>query len=399
MAQPRQVPPPFHIATPQEIKDGLVTDAYFARSKRILDQKKIDKKVKLEITLKKRFPEGWEWGLFVGLAEALELLRDSSLDLWALPEGSYFKVNEPVMLIESDYRVFSVYETALLGFLCQASGVATKAARCKTAAQGRPVWSFGARRMHPAIAPMIDRAAYIGGCDGVSCIAGAKLIGLDPVGTIPHALIIVLEESATATGFFDQIIEKSVKRVALIDTFGDEKFEALENAELLGENIYAVRLDTPSSRRGDMLEIAREVRWELDIRGYENVKIFISGGLDEDVIPQLNEVADAYGVGTAISNARVCDFSLDIVEIENQGIWEPIAKRGKPSGAKQLYVCDDCGHRHVIYWPRSLAQCPKCLGRWQPRLEKFLEGGKFLKPLPMPGEIREFVLKQLPEKL
>jgi nicotinate phosphoribosyltransferase len=391
--------PKFHIATPEEIKSGYVTDAYFVHAKKILETQKIEKRVRLEVTLKKRFPDGGEWGIFAGLDEAIELLSELRLDVYALPEGTYFKTNEPVLLIETSYHDFCVYETALLGLLCQASGVATKAARCKTAAQERPVWAFGARRMHPALAPMIDRAAYIGGCEGVSCIAGAALLGEAPFGTIPHALVMVLEDSATATSFFDQIVDTSVKRVALIDTFGDEKFEALENAELLGENIYAVRLDTPSSRRGDMLEIAREVRWELDIRGYENVKIFISGGLDEDVIPHLNEVADAYGVGTAISNARVCDFSLDIVEIETQNQWEPVAKRGKQSGAKQLFVCDDCGYRQAVYWHKPLERCPKCLGRWEPRLIKLIENGKLLKALPEPREIRDFVLKQLPATL
>ena len=389
----------FHIASEQEIRSGKVTDIYFVRTKQILDAKKIDKRVRMETTLKKRFPEGWEWGIFCGLHEALELFKDMPFDIWALPEGTLFKLNEPVLLIECSYREFAVYETALLGFLCQASGIATKAARCKVAAEGRPVYSFGVRRLHPAIAPMIERAAYIGGCDGVSSVMGAELINEEPVGTIPHALILILEDSATATGMFDQVIEKAVKRVALIDTFGDEKFEALENVELLSGNIYGVRLDTPSSRRGDMLEIAREVRWELDIHGYEDVKIFISGGVDEDVIPQLNEVADAYGVGTAISNARVCDFALDIVEMYQNGKWEPIAKRGKRSGAKQLYMCDDCGYRQVVYWAKELKECPKCLSQWQPRLVKFLENGKLLQKLPSPKEIREYVLRQLPGKL
>jgi len=385
----------FHIASEEDIRSGKVTDVYFVRTKQILDVKNIDKKVKLEATLKKRFPEGWEWGIFCGLHEALELFKDMPFDIWALPEGTVFKVNEPVLLIECNYREFSVYETALLGFLCQASGVATKAARCVIAAQGRPVFSFGVRRVHPAIAPMVDRAAYLGGCEGVSSVIGAELIGEEPVGTIPHALILILEDSATATMMFDQVIDKKVKRVALVDTFGDEKFEALENAELLGENIYAVRLDTPSSRRGDMLEIAKEVRWELDIHGYENVKIFISGGLDEDVIPSLNAVADAYGVGTAISNARVCDFALDIVEIEG----EPIAKRGKRSGAKQLYVCKDCNYRQVAFWRKEITKCPKCDSTMEPKLVKFLEKGKLIQKLPSAQEIRQYVIKQLPKEL
>src|SRR5436190_1151227 len=83
---------------------------------------------------------------------------------------------------------FGVLETALLGLLCQASGVATVAARCKIAAEGRPVFSFGARRMHPAISPMVERSAYIGGCDGVASVKSAEVIGIQPVGTMAHAV-------------------------------------------------------------------------------------------------------------------------------------------------------------------------------------------------------------------
>jgi nicotinate phosphoribosyltransferase len=385
-----------HLASPEQIKSGRVTDIYFLHAQRILATKGIDKRVRLEVTLKKRFPEGWDWGVLCGLEEVLTLLQDLPCDLWALPEGTIVHVNEPVLVIETSYRAFSVYETAVLGLLCQASGIATKAARCAKAAAGRPIYSYGVCRVHPAIAPMVDRAAYIGGCEGVSSVVGAELLGIEPFGTIPHALILVLEDSTTASLMFDEVIDKSVKRVVLIDTFGDEKFEALENAELLKGNIDAVRLDTPSSRRGDMLEIAREVRWELDTHGYENVKIFISGGIDEDVIPQLNEVADAYGVGTAISNARVCDFAMDIVEMQQPGgQWEPTAKRGTRSGAKQLHLCDECGHREVYRWGREPRECPKCLAKWEPRLKRYLEHGKLIQTLPTPQEVRHYVLEQL----
>lgn len=385
----------FFTASEDEIKSGKATDIYFERTRQILEAKHIDKRVKLEVSHKRRFPEGQEWGIFCGMHEAAEFLKGKGFNMWALPEGTLFKAHEPVLIVECNYREFAVFETALLGLLCQASGIATKAARCKIAAQGRPVYSFGIRRLHPAIAPMVDRAAYIGGCDGVSGIMGAELIGEEPVGTIPHALILILEDSPTATLRFDELIDKHVKRVALVDTFGDEKFEALENASLLGDDLYAVRLDTPSSRRGDMLEIAREVRWELGTHGYEKVKIFISGGLDEDVIPSLNEAADAYGVGTAISNARVLNFALDIVEIEG----EPTAKRGKLSGAKKLYLCQRCNHRQIVLWGREPDKCPNCGNKMEPKLVQFLKEGKLVRDIPSPQEIRAYVLGQLPEKL
>ncbi len=328
-------------------------------------------------------------GVFTGLDEVEQLFSGTDLTVHSLREGSVFLPYEPVMMIEGGYRDFSVLETPLLGFLCQSSGIATKARVVKEAAEHKPVYHFGSRRMHPAIAPMIGRSAYIGGCDGVAVSKTARQLGLEPVGTIPHALILLLEDSTTATGMFEELFGEEVDTVALVDTFGDEKFEALENADLI-EGLDAVRLDTPSSRRGDMLEIAREVRWELDLHGFQDVRILVSGGLDEESIPELNEVADAYGVGTAISNSPVVDFSLDIVEAEG----EPTAKRGKRSGAKQLYVCENCGNREVRTWDTSEKKCSSCGGSSRPRLKVKVEDGEPVKEQRRPAEIRDFSLSQ-----
>ncbi|MFW6190491.1 MAG: nicotinate phosphoribosyltransferase, partial [Candidatus Bipolaricaulota bacterium] len=323
----------FNLASEEQIKNGQITDVYFERTREILRENDIDKKVRLEVRTKSLPVDGP--GVLSGLDEVVELFEGTDMTIHSLPEGSTFLPYEPVMTLEGGYRDFSVLETPLLGFLCQASGISTKARFVKRAANDKPVYHFGSRRMHPAIAPMIGRSAYIGGCDGVAVSETARRLDLEPVGTIPHALILLVGDSTTATAMFEELFGEEVNTVALVDTFCDEKFEALKNAEAL-KKLDAVRLDTPSSRRGDMLEIAKEVRWELDQRGFEEVKILISGGLDEENIPELNEVADAYGVGTSIANAPVVDFSLDIVEVEG----EPTAKRGKKSGAKALYVCD-----------------------------------------------------------
>jgi len=189
-----------------------------------------------------------------------------------------------------------------------------------------------------------------------------------------------------ATRAFNEVIEPHIRRVSLIDTFQDEKFETLRVAEALGEDLFAVRLDTPGSRRGDFLKIMEEVRWELDLRGHEHVRIFLSGGLDEEQILRYNAFADAYGVGTAISNAPVIDFSMDIVEVE--GI--PLAKRGKRSGTKAVFRCRKC--RETIVTPREKApgKC-RCGGEMEEILVPFSAGD----PLPRPKDIREFVLRQL----
>lgn len=379
----------FHTASDKEILDGKLTDVYFNRSRKILKQEGIDKKVRMEARVKNI--KGGDWGIFTGLQNVQNLLKGKDIDLWALPEGSAFRAYEPVLVLETDYKEFAPLETPLLGFICQATGISTKAARIKAAAESQPVYHFGARRMHPSIAPMIGRSAYIGGCDGVAVTKTAEMLGLEPVGTIPHALILILEDSTTATGMFNKVFGDRVKSVALVDTFGDEKFEALENADSI-EGLQAVRLDTPSSRRGDMLEIAREVRWELDLNGFDDVQIFISGGLDEGDIRRLNPIADAYGVGTSISNAPVQDFALDIVEIEG----ESIAKRGKRSGAKKIFKCEECGDRFVRPWKVNSLTCPDCETKCTALLEKVIEDGK-ITDQPEAEKVREFSLKNRSE--
>ncbi len=375
----------FHRATDQDIKQGKVTDIYFVRAVEILKSKKINKSVRAEFVVK-NLPAGYSWGVFAGLEEASEVLKDLPVGVRAMDEGTIFHANEPVLEIEGTYQEFAVYETSILGFLCQASGVATKAARIRKAAGHRPVSHFGARRMHPAISPMIDRSAYIGGCDSVANVAGAELIGAQAAGTMPHALILLFGDTVKACKAFHEVIEKTVKRVCLVDTFQDEKVESLRVAAELQKDLYAVRIDTPASRRGDFPGILKEVRWELNIHGFQHVKLFVSGGIEEDSIRQLNEVVDAYGVGTAISNAPVLDFSMDIVEIDGR----PVAKRGKMSGQKQVYLNRRSGERSAL----PARQKPPGRG-FEPLLQPFLYRGKWKRELPSARGIRSFVLAQL----
>jgi nicotinate phosphoribosyltransferase len=379
----------FHTAREDDIKAGRITDVYFLRTLEILDRENIDAVVEAEVTLK-TFPESWAWGILAGIEEVAGLLTGLPVDVDAFREGSSFRAGEPILTIRGRYREWGHYETAILGLLCQASGIATKAARCKRAAEGRTVISFGARRMHPVLAPMIERNAFIGGCDGVAVVKSAELIKEEPVGTMPHALILILGDTVKAAKAFDASIDPRVKRVVLIDTLNDEKFEALRVAEALGERLFAVRLDTPASRRGDMLEILREVRWELNSRGFSWVKLFISGGLDEAEIRRLNPLADAYGVGTAISNAPVMDFALDLVEIDGR----PIAKRGKRSGRKAVYGCRGCRLRWVLPADVSAPACP-CGDSVESLLTPLLRHSRVVRKLPTTQEIRSGVLEEL----
>ncbi|HEX5816808.1 MAG TPA: nicotinate phosphoribosyltransferase [Methylomirabilota bacterium] len=377
---------PFHTASDAEIKSGEVYDVYFERTVEILKARGDRRCVKAEVYLK-ALPEDWEWGVLAGIEEAAALLEGLPVDVRAMDEGTIFAPYQPVMVVEGVYVDWAQYETALLGVLCQASGIATKAARCKKAAGDRPVISFGARRMHPALAPMIERNAFVGGCDGVAVTKAAELIDDDPMGTIPHALVLMIGDTVEALKAFHDVVDRKVRRVALIDTLQDEKFEAIRVAEALGNDLYAVRLDTPSSRRGDLYRIVEEVRWELNLRGFGHVKIITSGGIDEYEILRLNPVVDAYGVGTSIANAPVVSFALDITEIEGR----PSAKRGKWSGAKDLFRRR--GSLETLVLPAGTK--PAGGGPWDPLLKPLVAAGRVVRDLPPPRTIRELVLEQL----
>ncbi len=381
--------PPFHLASQDEIKAGEVADVYFNRTVQILRARGVETSVKAEVYLKS-LPADWTWGVLAGIEEVAHLLEGLPVEVTAMEEGTLFGAYQPVLTIEGIYVDWAEYETALLGLLCQASGIATKAARCKKAAGERQVISFGARRMHPGLAPMIERNAFVGGCDGVAVTKAAELIEADPMGTIPHALVLMVGDTVEALRAFHEVVDPKVRRVALIDTLQDEKFEAIRVAQALGRDLYAVRLDTPSSRRGDFFRILEEVRWELDLRGFDHVKLIASGGIDEYQMSRLNPLVDAYGVGTAIANAPVLNFALDIMEIAGK----PIAKRGKHSGSKLVYRCRACGATLVVPARRALARCG-CGGDYEVLLKPLIHEGRIARDLPPPRTVREHVLEQL----
>ncbi|MDD5748498.1 MAG: nicotinate phosphoribosyltransferase [Actinomycetota bacterium] len=379
----------FHISLPEHIKKGRVTDVYFERVIQALRSKDINPFVQMEIRATD-LPHNWNWAVFAGLEEVLELVSGLPVSVRGIPEGSVFFAGEPVFSISGKYLDFAVYETSILGLLCQASGIATNSARCRIAAGERLLISFGARRMHPAIAPMIERNAFIGGFDGVAVVESAELIGEKPMGTMSHSLVLCAGSERVAFELFDKALEQDIPRIALVDTFEDEKFGAIHAAEVLKGKLDGVRLDTPGSRRGNFLKILEEVRWELDVRGYSKVEIIVSGGIDEFNILELNRYANGYGIGTHISNSPVVNFSMDIVEIDGS----PVAKRGKKSGLKQVWKCD-CGWRTETLEACEVVTCERCSSKMEPLLKKYYDQGRTLEKKESPQEIRSRVLEQI----
>ena len=313
----------FFSAEHQEILSGATTDIYFVKTMQILRHLGLEKSpVTAEIFARKA-------GVFAGLPEALQLLQAAGLAVWSVPEGSTFEAKETLMRVSGPYEKFGLYETPLLGILASSCGWATAARAISRAAAGSPVTVFGARHVHPAIAPVMERSALIGGVDAASCILGAKLAGVEPVGTAPHALFLIAGDTVKAALAYDACMPESSSRLILVDTFKDEAEESLRVAEALGDNLLGVRLDTPSERGGVGVELVREIRARLDKAGFGAVKIFVSGGLTPERLVQLKEAgAVAFGVGSYISGASAIDMTMDIKELNGK----EIAKRGRIPG-------------------------------------------------------------------
>jgi len=312
----------------EAILSGETADVYFARTVEILRHEGLNPVATMEVFASRG-------GVLCGIEEVKALLSrvlpEDKREVWALAEGEAMSEKEVVLRITAPYQSYGLYETAYLGILAHCSGWATAARECVEAAQGIPVVSFGARHVHPSVVGIMDYSAIIGGCVGCSSIAGAKLAGIEPSGTIPHALILIMGDTAKATLAFDRYMPAGVPRVSLVDTFKDETEESILVAKALGEKLNAVRLDTPPERGRVTPALVKEVRARLDLAGFKKVKIFVSGGIDLERIKQFvaeGAPVDGFGVGSYITKAKPIDFTADLHAIEGK----PIAKRGRIPG-------------------------------------------------------------------
>ena len=322
-----KVPEP-SLEIPDSLLTGETADIYFPRTVEILKKEGINPIATMEV-----FPR--RAGILCGIEEVKALLAkvlpEDNREVWALSQGEPFDKKEVVLRIKAPYQSYGAYETVYLGMVSHCSGWATAARECVDAAQGIPIISFGARHVHPSVVGVMEYSAIVGGCAGCASTAGAELAGIQPTGTIPHALIIIMESTAKATLAFDKHMPPEVARIALVDTFEDEVRESVTVAKAMQGRLQGVRLDTPSERGRVTADLVKEVRAWLDIEGFKDVKIVASGGLDPERIKYfINEGApvDVFAVNNYISDAKPIDFTADLHEVEGK----PIAKRGRMPG-------------------------------------------------------------------
>ncbi len=253
-------------------------------------------------------------------------------DVEALPEGTIFFPGEPLLRVTAPIAEAQLVETSLLSIIHFQTLIASKAARVTTAAKGRAVVEFGARRAHGIEASVLAaRAAFIGGCVGTSNTYAGHRFGIPVYGTQAHSWIMAHEDEADAFRDFLKVFPE--QSTLLVDTYNVRA--AIEKIIELGRKPGGIRLDS-----GDVLADSRWARQRLDEVGWKDVQIFASGDLEENRIQALlrsGASIDAFGVGTALSTSADAPYLgviYKLVEIEQCG---GVRSTAKFSEAKKTY--------------------------------------------------------------
>lgn len=318
-------------------------------------------------------------------------------DVEAMPEGTVFFPNEPVLRVSAPIVEAQLVETFLLNAVTLATLIASKATRVVEAARGRPVVEFGLRRAHGADAGLQGaRAAYIAGCAGTSNVLAGQVYGLPVFGTMAHAFVQAFPTEADAYRAFARTFPRGT--TLLIDTYDTLKGarQAAKVArELLrqGGRLGGVRLDS-----GDLLALSRHVRRTLDREQCPNVKIFASGNLTEERITELlrrRAPIDAFGVGTDLSvsaDAPTLDTVYKMSEVVHDGRRLPTMKL---SAHKQTYP----GRKQVYRLIRDGLMVADTLALegepvpGRPLLRPVMRNGRLVGELPSLAEIRRHVVR------
>ncbi len=317
-------------------------------------------------------------------------------DVHAMPEGTVFFPNEPILRITAPLPEGQYAETRLLNLLHFETLIASKAARMVLAAEGRTLVDFGFRRAHGAEAGLLAaRAAYLAGIDGTATVEADRSFGVPIHGTMAHSFVETFDSEAEAFEAFARARPEGL--VLLIDTYDTEEGarKVVDLAPKLardGITIRGVRLDS-----GDLGALARSVRKILDEGGLEDVTIFASGGLDETKIAGL--VRDGapiagFGVGTALTtsaDAASLDSAYKLQE------YDGIARRKKSSGKvtwpgrKQVWRRHDGEGRMAGDVLSTADDSPE----GEPLIRQVMEGGRRTGPQPSLEEARAHAAREL----
>src|SRR5271165_3210881 len=267
-------------------------------------------------------------------AATLEFLRNYRFngDIWGYGEGDCYFPGSPILVVEGTFAEAVILETVALSVFNHDCAIASAASRMVTAAAGRPLVEMGSRRTHERSAVASARAAYITGFTTTSNLRAGYRYGIPTSGTSAHAFTLVHDDERQA--FKAQLAALGSGTTVLVDTY--EVPAAVEDAvQQAGPELGAIRIDS-----GDLAQVARAARMQLDALGAARTRIIVTGDLDEFSIAALAaEPVDGYGVGTSLvtgSGAPTAALVYKLVarsDSDAPGRLRPVAKHsvGKPS--------------------------------------------------------------------
>ena len=307
----------------------------------------------------------------------------------AMPEGTPFFADEPVLRLTAPLLEAQLFESRLLNIVHFQTTIASKAARCVIAARGRQLVDFGMRRAHEAGAGLLAaRAAYLAGFDATATVAAGRRFGIPLSGTMAHSFI---EAHASEQAAFREFIRsRGEPTTLLVDTYDTDR--AVQRVislldELKAPSVRAIRIDS-----GDLAAQAGRARAVLDAHGHPDVQIVLSGGLDEHQIEELlsgGVPVDAFGVGTALdvsSDAPALDMAYKLEEYAGQPRRKSSPGKATWPGAKQVYRDRSSTGQylrdHIVRLGEGAAG--------QPLLQEVMRNGRRVAPLPPLGRIRDY---------
>lgn len=311
-------------------------------------------------------------------------------DVWALPEGTAFFADEPILQVRAPIIEAQILETALINIINFQSMIASKASRIVTAAGDRAVVDFGSRRAHGIqSAVLAARAAYIGGVQGTSNVRAGREHGVPVFGTMAHSMIQFFESELDAFKAFQQHFPEHT--TLLVDTY--DTIEGVKKATQLEQVPQGIRLDS-----GDLLELARKSRKILDEAGLTEAKIVASGGLEEEKLERFRlkrAPIDSYGVGTDLvvsADAPTCDLVYKLVEIWDNDTVKPRVKESEGKATlpfrKQVFRVKE-GDVCTEDWILRENEAPPQDREASPLIEEVIRQGELAVKLPSLDSIRE----------
>ena len=276
------------------------------------------------------------------LVDYLSQFRFSG-DVYAMPEGTVFFANEPIIRVVAPIPEAQLIETRLINLVHFETLIASKAARCTLAATGKATLvDFGLRRAHGAEAGFLAaRASYIGGFTSTSTVLAEPLMGIPVSGTMAHSFVQAHEDEGEA--FLNFAEANPNNAIFVIDTYdtikGAERvIEAARKLAEEGIHVRAVRIDS-----GDLLALSKDVRYILDRSGFKDIQIFVSGNIDEYIIRDLlsqGAPIDGFGVGTKLDTSAdvpYLDCAYKLMEYAGRPRFKKSRGKATIPGRKQVF--------------------------------------------------------------